>query len=325
MTEERNIQISIKKKAMVTFSGYDRADNAEYVEQGNEEKKMYQGQELYEKLSTIYEIMSRYARDTESYFLMLRKIRSDKQYIETKSAKGKINLTAATGITFLVIHSLLYGLFGRDFESAIAAVIALVVYITCKNIYPKVSKIAFGFLIFLVIFQMIGIVRMALDGVWGGVVLLVISLPVAIWIIRKALKVNRSYVDSYNEEVQQYNMPYIKKYQKLYAECQELEEQLRYETTGWYPPDYVNMDAVCFFINALINGKASTMSELVNLYDNQLRHNEIVRNQREQIELTRYGIESFLESQRSIEEQLRYNNMLGLFQVFQLYDIQRRL
>ncbi len=286
---------------------------------------MYQGQELYERLNIIYDIMNIYSGNVSQYLLMSRKIKEEKQYIDAKSMKGKRNLIVATAIVCLLVFCLLLSLLSRDFSVMWQVIVLIIAYFVCKNTYPKISIIPIILLSLLLITYVTMAIAFALQGDLLGIVVLVFAVSAAVVIVIKALKFNRSYVDSFNKDVQKYNEPYIQEYWRLYTECQKLEKELWAAIQGWYPPDYVYVDAVSFFIKAMRNGRADTMKELLNLYDAQVKYDEIVRNQQMQIELTRAGIESFLDSQRNIEQQLRFNNILGLYQAFQLYDIRQNL
>lgn len=279
---------------------------------------MYQGQELSEKLNTIYAILNRYADITNEVAFIERQLMDYKKYIETKTLKGKANITMATGVVVLAVITLLLSLIYRDFGNVLFIAIVLIVHFGCRNIYPKISKVAAGILVFLTVMQLVNTVELAVSGYWGEAIFLVIALPIGIAVMVKTLKVNRSYVDSHNEAVREHNAPYIQKYQELCAESQALDTELRFVIQGWYPPDYVNMAAVEFFIDAVRKGRADSMKELANLYEKELQHKEIVA-------LTKAGFGALIDGQNDIKQQLYYSNMLGLYQIYQLDDIRKWL
>lgn len=286
---------------------------------------MYEGQELYHKLSEIYNIMNRYIYDVEQYVDMCRRVRQEKRYTDTESVKGKRNISIAVCIAVSAAFTLVLDLIAHDLGNIGWIAIVIIVYFMCKNIYPKVSIVAICLLLFQYVLQVISVIQSALSGDWVGIIFLLISVMIAVFIIRAFFKVNSFYVDSYNKDIQEFNSPYIQKYNEMRAESEELDRRLQSEIRGWFPPNYVNVNAIAFFMNALANGKATTMKELVNMYDEQMKHEEIVRGQREQIALTREMIYELQESTRNITQELQFSNMIGAFQCIQLYDIRKHM
>lgn len=286
---------------------------------------MYEGQELYHKLSEIYNIMNRYIYDVEQYVDMCRRVRQEKRYTDTKSVKGKRNICIAVCIAVSAAFTLMLDLIAHDLGNIGWIAIVIIVYFMCKNIYPKVSIAAICLLLFQYVFQVISVIQSALSGDWVGIIFFLISVMIAVFIIRAFFKVNTSYVDSYNKDTREFNSPYIQKYNEMRAESEALDKRLQSEIRGWFPPNYVNVNAIAFFMNALANGKATTMKELVNMYDEQMKHEEIVRGQMEQIALTREMIYELQESTRNITQELQFSNMIGAFQCIQLYDIRKHM
>lgn len=77
-------------------------------------------------------------------------------------------------------------------------------------------------------------------------------------------------IDRQNNEIREYNRQVAahmeQQKQKIYA----VQHRYAQEILSWYPQNYCTLDAVEFFINAVANYRASTIQEMVNLYEDHL-------------------------------------------------------
>ena len=61
------------------------------------------------------------------------------------------------------------------------------------------------------------------------------------------------------------------------------------EVAPWYPMDYDNIDAVDFFLTAVRNHRASTMQEMVNLYETERHQRRMEQGQQQILNQQRIG------------------------------------
>lgn len=277
---------------------------------------MPQGQELKEKLYVIWDVMKRYEDDIAEYGETRRMLKEKKRYIETEGAKGKANMAFASVIIVFSIFFLIVGLLGRNFSNIGCIIVLLLIYFTCKISHPKVAKVALGFLVFCFLSELLNLIQSFFTGNWLGLVLLIIAIPFAILAVKKGVKVNRSYVDDYNEDVQKYNASYMKRMQELYEDSRQQDSYLRELTQGWFPQAYLSLNVVGTFIDYMEKNRADTMKELANLY-------EMEEMSKKQLALTTAGFEALIESNRNINEQLRFSNLIGLYNIIQIDDIRK--
>lgn len=130
----------------------------------------------------------------------------------------------------------------------------------------------------------------------------------------KIRKVNGQLIDE-NEEIEVRNEDCRARNQNLVNQCAKLKQEIQglqrqvVEAVNemGYPPDYVCLDAVRFFIHALRNGRADDFRRLIDLYEDHSYHQQMVNGQRQLAGLMNQQIYN----QQQMTQFLRYSNGLS--------------
>lgn len=168
-----------------------------------------EGQELQDKLVTIWYVMDQYQRDVEQWHDQKRKLKEKKEYLEMNGTTSKVFTSV---VVLFALFYLLLGFFTRDFSSFFMIVLLSVFYLLMRKTHEKLAKV---FLIILVLAVIQG-AQILVQGIMSGdlvaYLILALLIPLTIFVIRMGLRGNRSYIDKYNEHVRQYNEPYLQKW-----------------------------------------------------------------------------------------------------------------
>lgn len=179
-----------------------------------------------------------------------------------------------------------------------------------RKTHEKLAKV---FLIILVLAVIQG-AQILVQGIMSGdlvaYLILALLIPLTIFVIRMGLRGNRSYIDKYNEHVRQYNEPYLQKMVQLQADGAKQDKALKELTNGWFPSAYLSPNVVLTFIDYMEKKRATTMKELANLYE----MDKLYARQRQMTQ-------EIIDSNRSIDNQLRFSNMIGMYQIIQMDNI----
>ena len=81
-------------------------------------------------------------------------------------------------------------------------------------------------------------------------------------------------------------------------------------TNGWFPVGISVSNVVLTFIDYMKKKRSTTMKELANLY-------EMDKLYAHQMQMT----QEIIDSNRSIDNQLRFSNMIGMYQIIQMDNI----
>mgnify|MGYP002529279889 CR=1 FL=1 len=149
-----------------------------------------------------------------------------------------------------------------------------------------------------------------MSGNLGDYLILALLIPLTVFAIRTGLRGNQSYIDKYNEHVRQYNEPYLQKMIQLQEDGAKQDKALKELTNGWFPSAYLSPNVVLTFIDYMKKKRATTMKELANLY-------EMDKLYAHQMQMT----QEIIDSNRSIDNQLRFSNMIGMYQIIQMDNI----
>lgn len=138
-------------------------------------------------------------------------------------------------------------------------------------------------------------------------VVLVVGTPVMITFLRKKKK------EQMANELELQKIESKVKINEIRNEMAPVQEMYNMVSGDWYPQDYSNLDACTFFISALKNYRANTVTEMVNLYEDELHKNKVVQTQEEmvkgQVELVK-GQEELVKGQQQMIGQQKLGNML---------------
>lgn len=85
-----------------------------------------------------------------------------------------------------------------------------------------------------------------------------------------------------------------------------VQEKYNRVTGNWYPQDYSYLDACTFFISAVKNFRANNITEMVNLYEDELHKNKMVATQEAMIK----GQQELAKSQQQMLGAQKLGNML---------------
>ena len=266
-----------------------------------------EGQELQDKLVTIWYVMDQYQRDVEQCHDQKRKLKEKKEYLEMNGTTSKV-ITSV--VVLFALFYLLLGLINQNFSSFFTIVLLSGFYLLMRKTHEKLAKV---FLIILVLAVIQG-AQILVQGIMSGdlvaYLILALLIPLTIFVIRMGLRGNQSYIDKYNEHVRQYNEPYLQKMIQLQEDGAKQDKALKELTNGWFPSAYLSPNVVLTFIDYMKKKRATTMKELANLY-------EMDKLYAHQMQMT----QEIIDSNRSIDNQLRFSNMIGMYQIIQMDNI----
>lgn len=273
---------------------------------------MNERDELLQRLYNIYNLIVKTEQDTNEYCALEYQLRSTKNKIDTESTKGKAKLSMDFFIVIAVVFGVITSLVRRNPSGIVMEqLLPLGIYYAFKKRRPLIAKIAFYGLILTDIYN--AWLALSLREVLPTVVMIT-ALIAAAAIVFYFVKFHTSYVEAYNKDVSKDNAPIIQRRNALVEECGLLNAALNESTAGWFPPNYVNFNAVAFFISAMQNQKADTLKELVNLYDDYLYKNQTLQ----EMQATRQSIEEVISNQRYLQNQMHFSNAMNLYQCIKL-------
>ena len=266
-----------------------------------------EGQELQDKLVTIWYVMDQYQRDVEQWYDQKRKLKEKKEYLEMNGTTSKVFTSV---VVLFALFYLLLGFFTRNFSSFFMIVLLSVFYLLMRKTHEKLAKASLIILALTVIQTAEIFVQGIMSGDLGAYLILALLIPLTIFAIRTGLRGNQSYIDKYNEHVRQYNEPYLQKMIQLQEDGAKQDKALKELTNGWFPSAYLSPNVVLTFIDYMKKKRATTMKELANLY-------EMDKLYAHQMQMT----QEIIDSNRSIDNQLRFSNMIGMYQIIQMDNI----
>lgn len=266
-----------------------------------------EGQELQDKLVTIWYVMDQYQRDVEQWHDQKRKLKEKKEYLEMNGTTSKVFTSV---VVLFALFYLLLGLITQNFSSFFTIVLLSGFYLLMRKTHEKLAKASLIILALTVIQTAKIFVQGIMSGNLGAYLILALLIPLTIFAIRTGLRGNQSYIDKYNEHVRQYNEPYLQKMIQLQADGAKQDEALKELTNGWFPSAYLSPNVVLTFIDYMKKKRATTMKELANLY-------EMDKLYAHQMQMT----QEIIDSNRNINNQLRFSNMIGMYQIIQMDNI----
>lgn len=230
-----------------------------------------------------------------------KQVRIESQVRQTISTsggkqKGRILLTAL-GIVVLgfdVISGLLRG----DYSSLIICAILLFIVIRKPGQKSWLKSIAWAYL---ALTTVVGVFWMASNAV--ALVILIVFSTLAIAVILSLIKVK-------NQEINNSNAALRKAYAATIEPMKQLQQALRAQCSRIrYPVDYLDLNAVEFFIHGIKNYRANSLGQMVNLYEATKDRQRTIALQQQQLRLA----EQSNYNQAQILGELRYSNALQLF------------
>lgn len=131
--------------------------------------------------------------------------------------------------------------------------------------------------------------------VWNVINLIVSALigVVLYGVIARSADKNRAQVnaniDKNNARIESNNQTLAQNIEQTKQQIFALQRRWANEVAPWYPMDYDNINAVNFFLVAVRNHRASTVQEMVNLYENEMHQRRMEAGQQEMINQQRVG------------------------------------
>lgn len=255
------------------------------------------------------------------YLALERQFRAKQKGISTSGVKNKAKLLGITiGGTlaaFIVCLSLLTGYLWVI--GVLAVAVGIIVLQRGKTSKLKKAAIAVvGLCLAATIFMLIT----GMDPVIGVAVLLLMAGVVGVEyavITRK----NRQ-VAAYNKKVDEDNAQVQEERTVIYNQYIALQQELSANSPQWFPPDYYNTGALEFFINAVRNSRADSVKEMVNLFEADNQHKEMIAYQQiqtQQLNQLIDGQQELIQGQKAMNRQLRFANMMNVANFIQLSGI----
>ena len=96
-----------------------------------------EGQELQDKLVTIWYVMDQYQRDVEQWHDQKRKLKEKKEYLEMNGTTSKV-ITSV--VVLFALFYLLLGLINQNFSSFFTIVLLSGFYLLMRKTHEKLAK-----------------------------------------------------------------------------------------------------------------------------------------------------------------------------------------
>lgn len=96
-------------------------------------------------------------------------------------------------------------------------------------------------------------------------------------------------IEAINAQVTANNQALAQSIEQTKQEIFAIQQQWKAEVAPWYPMDYDSIDAVDFFLSAVRNHRATTVQEMVNLYETEVHRRRMEQGQQEMIHQQRIG------------------------------------
>lgn len=122
-----------------------------------------------------------------------------------------------------------------------------------------------------------------LTSIWG-LVFSVLELAAAYVIIKFIYKMMNEKIDADNQRILTENKNLNVQEQAVLNELQEVQVAYRERVSYWYPDSYCSVEAVEFFYNAVVNYRADSIKEAINLYETVLHQRRVEDNQKKAAE-----------------------------------------
>lgn len=256
------------------------------------------------------------------YQQSMAELASTRDHYRTRSARGLFTSTVAaviiglgvlfiflsffSGSIFTAFMTLAFGVVVLvadirrwKFRTPLLVVAVMFALLAVTSLMPMFRRADFLTLVLLWFFAVVSVA-----GAWFGVR----------WVLSREARL----VDSHNSQVEQHNNTVLHRAQGVANDYQasvdrlgEAQAQIRAFTAGWFPPAYLSVDAVNFFIHAVENFKADSMKEAVQQFD-EAGHRRALEEANERIARSH---EQALQSQQELVLQARMANVLNTAQL----------
>ena len=199
----------------------------------------------------------------------------ENQLVEYKTAESKVKFALDASIAFGSVFSLFLTLVGGSGLIYLLIYGAYYAYRLYMNIQKRTNdqKLKVASIIMYVVSALV-IVSMFLRSIIVGAIMVVLGgvfVLIAVAIKNKLLASENKKIQAYNLEVAEKNKQLSMQYKSLSEQFSEQWDRLEMQAGDWMPRQYLNKDAMSFFINCLVGRRADSVKELANLYAYELQ------------------------------------------------------
>lgn len=96
-------------------------------------------------------------------------------------------------------------------------------------------------------------------------------------------------IDRNNARIEANNQAITQNIEQTKQQIFAVQRRWAHEVAPWYPMDYDNIAAVDFFLSAVRNHRATTVQEMVNLYENEMHQRRMEAGQQQMLNQQRIG------------------------------------
>ena len=163
----------------------------------------------------------------------------------------------------------------------------------------------------------IGIGAMAILICLGGWVMILLGVLGLVGLV-VLMKMQNNKIQKQNTAIAQRNNDISVRVNQLTVQIGNQVQNLWNNVSFWYPPDYLCMDAVNFFVHAFRNGRADSMKEAINLYEEAGHRQRMEMGQQQIVNglgQLMAGLNQIAQGQQIMIQQLEYGNMLKIQQI----------
>lgn len=97
-------------------------------------------------------------------------------------------------------------------------------------------------------------------------------------------RMNKS-VDKKNQKIDNDNQIIRDEVEVINSKLREIQLEYQKAVLGWYPPKYCSIDAAEFFLDCIVNYRADTLKEAINLYEQHQHQTRVEQNQQKMLRL----------------------------------------
>ena len=158
-----------------------------------------------------------------------------------------------------------------------------------KEKKTKRHPLLYAILGFLIAFTLItstiwNVVNLIISAIIGAVLYKVIAKTAD-----KSRAQRNAAIDQSNAQVEANNQALAQNIEQTKQEIFAVQQRWAAEVAPWYPMDYDNIAAVDFFLSAVRNHRATTVQEMVNLYETEMHQRRMEAGQQQMLNQQRIG------------------------------------
>lgn len=260
--------------------------------------------ELINDLVCVRSQIQKIINVTEQQVNIVANFRQTQATIETKGVKNGAMLFLAAVMVILVY--LLGSWNGWMTALIFCGCIAFLYFMRYKETKLKILAVLY---IAFYVFAFLELIWSSIKlGNYGVLLVLLFLIALSILGFLAIIKVKNMDTQRKNAQIRKHNSVVQVDYDKTVQQLSVLKRDLRTFGEGWYPPKYYSLDAVNFFIDALTNFEANSLSEAVKLYVQTQQFNQLMQSQKTLIQLGQQQVVN----QEAMLRELKFANVLNV-------------